>query len=64
VDKQVADSASTATAFVGGVKTNYFVIGLTAAAQRGNCSSSLAEDRKVTSALVDAFNKGMNFFGI
>ncbi|CAL1549090.1 unnamed protein product, partial [Lymnaea stagnalis] len=40
VDKQVTDSASAATAFLCGVKTNRGVLGLNAAAKEGNCSSA------------------------
>ncbi|XP_059157620.1 alkaline phosphatase-like [Physella acuta] len=40
VDRQVTDSASAATAFLCGVKTNRGVVGLTAQAREGNCSSA------------------------
>lgn len=36
---QVADSACTATAYLSGVKANYATIGLTAAAQLGDCKA-------------------------
>jgi len=55
----VPDSACTATAFLGGVKTNARTIGVTAAVESGNCSSSLPPDRKVISAVEEAYNKGM-----
>lgn len=37
VDRLVPDSASTATAFLCGVKTNFGTLGLTASVQRGDC---------------------------
>jgi len=37
VDHQVPDSAATATAFLGGVKTNMGVIGVNQNVGRGNC---------------------------
>ncbi|XP_059614999.1 membrane-bound alkaline phosphatase-like [Phlebotomus argentipes] len=40
VDKQVADSACTATAYLTGVKANYATIGVTAAVKRYNCTSA------------------------
>lgn len=40
-DEQVPDSACTATALFGGVKTNYEVVGLDANVQLGDCEASL-----------------------
>ncbi|XP_024877560.1 alkaline phosphatase isoform X1 [Temnothorax curvispinosus] len=40
-DKQVPDSASTATALFGGVKTNYEVVGVDMNVQLGDCEASL-----------------------
>uniref|UniRef100_A0A1B6MFZ1 alkaline phosphatase n=1 Tax=Graphocephala atropunctata TaxID=36148 RepID=A0A1B6MFZ1_9HEMI len=40
VDKQVADSACSSTAYLGGVKANYGTLGVTASVPRGNCSLS------------------------
>ncbi|XP_053675176.1 alkaline phosphatase, tissue-nonspecific isozyme-like [Anopheles nili] len=40
VDKQVADSACTATAYLCGVKANYATIGVTAAVNYSNCAAS------------------------
>ncbi|XP_033764063.1 alkaline phosphatase-like [Pecten maximus] len=40
VDRQTADSASTATALLSGVKTKYYLVGLDATAKRGDCASS------------------------
>ncbi|XP_043087859.1 intestinal-type alkaline phosphatase [Puntigrus tetrazona] len=39
VDQQMPDSAATATAYLCGVKTNYGMLGLSAAARREDCSS-------------------------
>lgn len=40
MDKQVADSACSATAYLGGVKANYGTIGVTAAVPNNNCTAS------------------------
>jgi len=40
VDSQVADSACSATAYLGGVKGNGGTIGVSAAVGRGNCPAS------------------------
>lgn len=48
-NKQVPDSASTATALFGGVKTNYEVVGVDANVQLGNCEASLNENYHVDS---------------
>uniref|UniRef100_A0A182WZ34 alkaline phosphatase n=1 Tax=Anopheles quadriannulatus TaxID=34691 RepID=A0A182WZ34_ANOQN len=40
VDKQVADSACTSTAYLCGVKANYATLGVTAAVNYGNCAAS------------------------
>nr|XP_053626772.1 LOW QUALITY PROTEIN: alkaline phosphatase 4-like [Cherax quadricarinatus] len=50
VNKQVADSASTATAYLTGVKTNYKTIGVDGTAIYKNCSS-INESNKVSSIL-------------
>ncbi|XP_078338081.1 alkaline phosphatase-like [Crassostrea virginica] len=36
-DRQVADSAATATAMLAGVKANWYTVGLTSKAQKGDC---------------------------
>ncbi|XP_072894842.1 alkaline phosphatase-like [Hemitrygon akajei] len=46
VDHQVPDSAGTATAYLCGVKANYGTIGLSAAAQRGKCKTTLGNEVK------------------
>ncbi|EZA61510.1 Alkaline phosphatase, tissue-nonspecific isozyme [Ooceraea biroi] len=48
-DKQVPDSASTATALFGGVKTNCKVIGVDANVQLGDCEASLNRSNHVDS---------------
>nr|XP_045611120.1 alkaline phosphatase, tissue-nonspecific isozyme-like isoform X2 [Procambarus clarkii] len=57
VDKQVADSASTATAYLTGVKTNYKTIGVDATAIYQDCSS-ITEDNKVYSIVKWAQDAG------
>ncbi|XP_051873983.1 intestinal-type alkaline phosphatase 1-like [Pristis pectinata] len=56
VDHQVPDSAGTATAYLCGVKANYGTIGLSAAARRGNCSTTIGHE--VTSVLKRAKDAG------
>ena len=56
VDKQVSGSAVTATAYLCGVKSNYYTIGLSGKARRDNCSSS--KGNEVDSILVDAYKAG------
>ncbi|XP_031832792.1 alkaline phosphatase [Nomia melanderi] len=51
VNKQVPDSASTATALFGGVKTNYEVVGLNANVPLGDCTASLNTDHHVDSII-------------
>lgn len=41
VDQQIPDSACTATSYLAGVKTNAFVLGLTARVREGDCAASL-----------------------
>ncbi|KAL1123148.1 hypothetical protein AAG570_002235, partial [Ranatra chinensis] len=48
-NKQVPDSASTATAMFCGVKTNYEVIGLDESVQLRDCPSSLSDRARLTS---------------
>uniref|UniRef100_A0A8C8S272 Alkaline phosphatase n=1 Tax=Pelusios castaneus TaxID=367368 RepID=A0A8C8S272_9SAUR len=56
VDRQVPDSASTATAYLCGVKGNYKTIGLSAAARFSQCSSTWGNE--VTSVLQKAQKAG------
>ncbi|CAK9801399.1 Alkaline phosphatase, tissue-nonspecific isozyme [Anthophora plagiata] len=51
VNKQVPDSASTATAMFGGVKTNFEVVGVNANVPLGNCNASLNTDYHVDSII-------------
>ncbi|XP_051549607.1 intestinal-type alkaline phosphatase [Myxocyprinus asiaticus] len=46
VDKQMPDSAATATAYLCGVKANYGTLGLSAAARRKNCSTTKGNEVK------------------
>ena len=48
VNKQVSDSASTATAYLGGVKTNYKTLGVDGSAIYKDCHS-VTDDNKVYS---------------
>lgn len=48
-DKQVPDSASTATALFGGIKTNYEVVGVDANVRLGDCQASLNASHHVDS---------------
>ncbi|XP_059170472.1 alkaline phosphatase, tissue-nonspecific isozyme-like [Physella acuta] len=56
VNYQTTDSAASATAYMTGVKTNNGVLGLSAAASKGNCSSS--KDAHVDSILRWSLNAG------
>ncbi|XP_073531355.1 intestinal-type alkaline phosphatase isoform X3 [Phyllobates terribilis] len=44
IDRQVPDSAGTATAYLCGVKGNYGTVGLTAVAKRSNCSTQAGNE--------------------
>ncbi|XP_065115459.1 intestinal-type alkaline phosphatase [Paramisgurnus dabryanus] len=46
VDQQMPDSAATATAYLCGVKANYGTLGLSAAARRKDCSTTLGNEVK------------------
>ncbi|XP_022175136.1 membrane-bound alkaline phosphatase-like [Myzus persicae] len=52
VDKQVADSACTATAYLTGVKTNYETIGVSASVKLYDCPGSVAPGNQ-TESIVD-----------
>lgn len=49
VDKQVPDSACTATALFSGVKTNFETAGVDARVKLGDCVGSLHEDARIPS---------------
>lgn len=63
MDKQVADSACSATAYLGGVKANYGTIGVTAAVRRGDCNASANPANHVPSIAVWAQNAGKSTGG-
>ncbi|XP_004868187.1 intestinal-type alkaline phosphatase [Heterocephalus glaber] len=56
VDRQVPDSASTATAYLCGVKTNYKTIGVSAAARFAQCNTTWGNE--VTSVMYQAKKAG------
>uniref|UniRef100_A0A8D0DZ35 Alkaline phosphatase n=1 Tax=Salvator merianae TaxID=96440 RepID=A0A8D0DZ35_SALMN len=56
VDRQVPDSAGTATAYLCGVKGNYQTIGLSAAARHGQCNTTVGNE--VDSVLKRAWKAG------
>lgn len=58
-DKQVPDSASTATALFGGVKGNYETSGVDAAVPLANCAASQSKINQVDSILQWAQDEGM-----
>lgn len=62
-NKQVPDSASTATAIFGGVKTNYEVVGVDANVRLGDCEASLKKKYHVNSiiSLAQAAGKATGF---
>eukprot|EP00397_Hematodinium_sp_SG-2012_P034091 GEMP01036519.1.p1 GENE.GEMP01036519.1~~GEMP01036519.1.p1 ORF type:complete len:570 (+),score=35.91 GEMP01036519.1:238-1947(+) len=51
VDKQVPDSAATATAFLTGVKANFYTLGVNANVKLGDCHSSLKPENRLKSIL-------------
>ncbi|CAG9804104.1 unnamed protein product [Chironomus riparius] len=51
VDKQTADSACSATAYLTGVKTNYGTIGVTAKVNKNDCQASLDKENRLTSIM-------------
>ncbi|XP_070514231.1 alkaline phosphatase isoform X2 [Cardiocondyla obscurior] len=57
-DQRVPDSASTATALFGGVKTNYEVVGVDANVRLGDCQASLNADFHVDSFITWAQSAG------
>lgn len=56
VDRQVPDSAGTATAYLCGVKGNYQTVGVSAAARHSQCNTT--EGNSVTSVLERARKAG------
>ncbi|CAL4064264.1 unnamed protein product, partial [Meganyctiphanes norvegica] len=57
-DKQVPDSAATATAYLGGVKTNWFTVGVDSRVQLDDCFASLQRENQVDSILAWAQAEG------
>ncbi|KAK7023361.1 hypothetical protein SK128_005257 [Halocaridina rubra] len=49
VDKQVSDSAGTATAFLCGAKANYYTLGVTGKVKYNDCKASLDDENRLTS---------------
>ncbi|KAA0192006.1 hypothetical protein HAZT_HAZT001563, partial [Hyalella azteca] len=58
VDKQVADSAAAATAFLSGAKGNFYTLGVTAAVKAGDCAASLLPENRPKSILSWAQEQG------
>lgn len=58
VDKQVPDSAGTSTAFLCGVKGNYYTLGVTARVNLDNCTAAMDQSTHVKSILHWAQNAG------
>jgi len=57
-DKQVPDSAATATAYLGGVKTNWFTLGVDARVELDDCFASRQRENQVDSILAWAQEQG------
>lgn len=57
-DKQVPDSAATATAYLSGVKTNWFTVGVDARVQLNDCFASKQKENQVKSVLAWAQAEG------
>lgn len=51
LDKQVPDSAGTATAFLSGVKANYYTLGVNGKVKLNDCKASLEDDNRVQTIL-------------
>lgn len=60
VDKQVADSACSATAYLSGVKANYQTIGVSAQVQKNDCLAAKIEANQVESIAAWAQNEGLS----
>lgn len=58
MDKQVADSAAAATAFLSGVKANFYTFGLTAAVKKGDCAASRLPENRAHSIIKWAQDQG------
>lgn len=62
MDRQVPDSAGTATAYLCGVKANYKTIGLSAAARFDQCTTTFGNE--VLSVMYRAKKAGRLVFGL
>lgn len=51
LDRQVPDSAATATAFLSGVKGNYLTVGVNGKVKSKDCAASLKEENRVSTIL-------------
>lgn len=60
VDKQVADSACSATAYLSGVKANYETIGVSANVKKNDCLAAKLEQNQVESIALWAQNNGLS----
>lgn len=58
VDKQTADSACSATAYLTGVKANYATIGVSAKVKLNDCQASLQKENRLTSIMEWAQDAG------
>lgn len=58
LDRQVSDSASTATAYLCGVKTNYATAGLSGKVKRGDCEESAKPENHLPSIAKWAMDSG------
>ncbi|XP_063600536.1 alkaline phosphatase-like [Penaeus indicus] len=56
LDKQVPDSAGTATAYLTGVKANYYTLGVNGKVKLGDCAASLKPENRLDSILQWAQN--------
>ena len=55
-DRQVPDSAGTATAYLCGIKSKFGTVGVDDRVERGKCSS--IKDAAVDSIMIDSMNAG------
>ncbi|XP_037774007.1 alkaline phosphatase-like [Penaeus monodon] len=58
IDKQVSDSAGTATAYLTGVKANYRTLGVNGNVEEGDCAGSLKPENRLDSILKWAQDAG------
>lgn len=58
IDKQVPDSAATATAFLAGVKANFYTLGVNGNVKASDCAASLNKGNQVDTILKWAQDAG------